>query len=204
MRIRDLYRVLLAATAIGTPAVAFAHPGGGAGHDLVHGFMHPLGGLDHVLAMVAVGMLAAQLGGRALWALPASFIAAMALAGACGMAGLSLSHAEIGIALSVVVLGIAVAFPARLPITLAAAGCAVFAVFHGYAHGLEMNGVASGIAFGCGFIAATALLHGAGIGLGVALDRVGGDRHLQMARFGGSAIALAGVAILTGNLIGWQ
>jgi urease accessory protein len=154
------------------PTVATAHPGHD-GTDLVHGFLHPLGGVDHIIAMVAVGLLAARLGGRALWLVPASFVIAMAAAGVAGMAGIALPFAETGIAISVVVLvailgGIAV-FGLAMPVAAAMGLVAFFAVFHGYAHGIEMPETASGLAFGAGFVAATALLHAVGIGLGLAI-----------------------------------
>ena len=202
MRSFSPYRALVAGAAAAAPALAFAHAGMHEGHDLVHGFMHPLGGLDHVLAMVAIGVIAARLGGRALWALPASFVAAMAVAGICGMAGLGLPDPETAIALSVIVLGAVIARPVRWPATLLAGMVAPFAVFHGYSHGLAMADARSVVAFGSGFVAATVLLHLAGIGLGLALDHAGVSRGLRIARAGGCAIALAGVAILAGALTG--
>jgi len=163
------------------PGAALAHPG----HDAVgftHGVMHPLGGLDHVLAMVAVGLYAALLGGRALWLVPATFVGAMAMGGAFGAAGVTLPYTEAGIALSVIVLGLAVA--------LRLAG--VFAIFHGHAHGAEMPQDASGTAYAAGFMVATALLHGAGIAIGVAAGRLG----WRIAQAAGGAMAAAGVVLL--------
>ena len=150
------------------PTVATAHPGHD-GTDLVHGFLHPLGGVDHIIAMVAVGLLAARLGGRALWLVPASFVLAMAAAGLAGMAGMTLPYAEAGIAISVVVLGVVAVFGLAMPVAAAMGLVAFFAVFHGYAHGIEMPETASGLAYGAGFVAATALLHAAGIGIGLAI-----------------------------------
>jgi urease accessory protein len=158
------------------PAVAAAHPGHD-GTDLVHGFLHPLGGVDHIIAMVAVGLLAARLGGRALWLVPASFVIAMAAAGVAGMAGIALPYAETGIAISVVVLGVVAVFGLAMPIAAAMGLVAFFAVFHGYAHGVEMPETASGLAYGAGFVAATALLHGIGIGLGLAIGQFRFSRH---------------------------
>ena len=132
-----LAAAFLALATIAVPTVASAHPGHeGAG--FVHGLLHPLGGLDHILAMVAVGLFAARLGGRALWLVPASFVTAMALAGAAGMAGFALPYVEAGIALSILVLGAAIAFETTMPVAAAMALVAFFAVFHGYAHGAEM------------------------------------------------------------------
>lgn len=183
------------------PAVVFAHTGMGDAHDLLHGFMHPIGGLDHILAMVAVGVFAAQLGGRALWVVPASFVATMAVAGACGMAGFALPYTEIGIALSLVVLGAIVAFSVKLPMAIAAALVASFAVFHGYAHGAEMPGTLSGIAFGFGFILATASLHGVGIGLGLGAKRIRMASGRRITQAGGGAIALVGLAALASSFM---
>ncbi len=150
------------------PTIAFAHPGhDGAG--LLHGFLHPLGGLDHIIAMVAVGLIAARLGGRALWLVPASFVSVMAVAGLAGMAGAGLPYVETGIALSVVVLGAVAVFGVAMPVAAAMGLVAFFAVFHGYAHGAEMPETASGLLYGIGFVAATAMLHGIGIGLGLAV-----------------------------------
>jgi len=190
----------LVAAAAAAPTADFAHTGLGDAHDLLHGFMHPIGGPDHVLAMVAVGMIAAQLGGRALWTIPTSFVAVMAVAGACAMAGIRLPYVEIGIAFSVIALGAVVALPVKLSLAIVAAMVAVFAVFHGYSHGLEV-GDGSGIAFGFGFASATALLHLAGIGLSRALDHAGVPRGRRIARAGGGTFAVAGVAMLASNLM---
>ena len=199
MRKFDRYRVLVAIGAA-VPSAVFAHGGLGESHDLLHGFMHPIGGLDHVLAMVAVGVTAAQLGGRALWAVPLSFVAMMAIAAAIGMFALALPGIEAGIALSVIVLGAVISLRVKLPVILAAAIVAVFAVFHGYSHGLEMAVARSGVAFGLGFVAATALLHLTGIGLGLMVGRMALTRSQRIAQAGGSVIALVGVVLLAGTL----
>jgi urease accessory protein len=129
---------LCAVTVAMAPLSASAHIGVGDTHGFLHGFSHPLGGIDHVLAMIAVGIFAAHLGGRALWLVPLSFISTMAIAGLLGMAGVWLPFVEIGIGMSVVVLGFAVALQLNLP-TLAAMGLVgFFAIFHGHAHGAEM------------------------------------------------------------------
>jgi urease accessory protein len=167
---------LFAAATILAPTVASAHPGHD-GTDLVHGFLHPLGGVDHIIAMVAVGLLAARLGGRALWLVPASFVMAMAAAGVAGMVGIALPYAEAGIAISVVVLGVVAVFGLAMPVAAAMGLVAFFAVFHGYAHGIEMPETASGLAYGAGFVAATALLHAAGIGIGLAIGQFRFRRH---------------------------
>jgi urease accessory protein len=190
----SLTRIVAAAVLVLLPGAALAHPGH---HDagFAHGFMHPLGGLDHVLAMVAVGLYAALLGGRALGLVPATFVGVMAVGGALGAAGFALPYAEMGIALSVVVFGLAVALRVNLPALGAMALVGLFAVFHGHAHGAEMPQGALGTAYAAGFMLATAALHGAGIAIGLAAGRIAGWRVAQAA---GGATALAGMAVLVG------
>lgn len=185
-------RVLLATALVLAPTLALAHPGlPGHTHDLASGFAHPFGGLDHVLAMVAVGLFAAQLGGRALWAVPASFVAMMAAAGLAGMSGIALPLTETGIALSIIVLGGAMALRVALPVAAAMTLVGFFAIFHGDAHGLETPQTASGLLYGLGFVTATAVLHLMGIGLGIAFGR-------NLVRLAGSAAAVIGVVMLVG------
>lgn len=191
---------LAAAVPFLLPTAALAHTGVGATGGLLHGFMHPIGGLDHVLAMVAVGLLAAHLGGRALWLVPASFVALMAAGGLFGVAGLGLPLVETGIALSVVGLGLAVALRLGLPTATAMALVGGFAAFHGVAHGAEMPAAAAGLAYGLGFMAATASLHALGIGLAFVAERAGRAHGALAIRAGGGAMALAGVGLLTGIL----
>jgi urease accessory protein len=183
----------LAAITLALPGAAFAHPGHIEASGFLHGFAHPIGGLDHVLAMVAVGLFAANLGGRALWAVPATFVAVMALGGALGIQGIALPFVETGIALSVVVLGMLIALRVDWPVAAAMAVVGLFAIFHGHAHGAEMPLDASGAAYAAGFMIATALLHSAGIVLGLG---VGARR--EVARLGGAAMTLAGLALLAG------
>jgi len=190
-------RSLLAAALVLVPSLALAHPGlPGHTHDLATGFVHPFGGIDHVLAMVAVGLFAAQLGGRALWLVPASFVTAMAAAGLAGMNGVALPMTEVGIAASIVVLGGAIALRLSMPVAAAAALVGFFAIFHGYAHGLETPDTASGLLYGLGFVAATALLHGLGIGIGLAVGRLDGAFGRNLVRVAGSLAAIAGVVML--------
>jgi urease accessory protein len=183
-----------AAALIALTGAAAAHTGDASG--FTHGFVHPVGGLDHVLAMAAVGLYAALLGGRALWQVPASFVGVMAIGGALGMAGITVPLAEIGIALSVVVLGLAVALRVSLPTLGAMPLVGFFAIFHGHAHGAEMPQDASGYAYAAGFMLATALLHGAGIALGLAFGRMGQLAGHRIVQAGGGAMALAGLVIL--------
>jgi urease accessory protein len=189
----------LATFAVLLPTMAMAHTGVGAAGGFAHGFWHPVTGLDHVLAMLLVGVLAWQLGGRALWLVPATFVLVMAAGGALAVAGLALPLVELGIALSVVVLGAAVAFGIRAPVAVAMGVAGLFAIFHGHAHGAEMPGDASGLAYGIGFMIATAALHLAGLGLGY-LVGAAGERYAVLVRSAGGLAAIAGVAILTGAL----
>src|SRR4051812_14841148 len=125
---------LAAALLVAAGTAAQAHTGVGSTAGLAHGFVHPLGGIDHLLVMVAVGLFAAHLGGRALWLVPLSFISMIVIGGAFGMAGIGPPFVEIGIGLSVVVLGVAVACGFHLPTTAAMALVGLFAIFHGHAH----------------------------------------------------------------------
>jgi urease accessory protein len=189
---------LFAAALALLPVAASAHPGlAGHTHGFAYGFAHPFSGIDHVLAMVAVGLFAAHLGGRARWLVPLSFVSVMALAGVAGTAGVALPFTEIGIALSVVVLGLAVAFQVNVPTIVAMAAVGFFAIFHGYAHGAEMPDTASGLFYGLGFVSATALLHAAGVGLGLAISRIAAGQRI--AQIGGAAISLAGIALLVAS-----
>ncbi|HVY58100.1 MAG TPA: HupE/UreJ family protein [Xanthobacteraceae bacterium] len=195
-------RILLRLSAVAMamfPTIASAHPGLGPHQDFVHGFMHPLSGLDHILTMVAVGLIAAHLGGRAMVLVPAAFVGAMSLAGLAGMAGINLPFVEIGIALSVIVLGAAVALRVQLPLVATMAIVGFFAIFHGHAHGTEMPATASGLLYGSGFVLATALLHAVGIGLGL-LVGFAGRANARVMQFGGGAMVLAGVALLFGAI----
>lgn len=177
-----------------------AHPGHGEIHGFSGGFAHPLGGLDHVLAMTLVGVLAAQLGGRALWLVPASFVGVMALGGWTGFAGAGLPFVELGTAASIVVLGAIVAFGLSVPVAAVMGLVGFFAIFHGYAHGAEMPESAGGLTYAAGFMAATALLHTLGLVGGLLLDRATKMRGTSIVRCLGGVGALAGVAILSGIL----
>ena len=179
---------------------AFAHTGVGDASGFLHGLSHPLGGLDHVLAMVAVGLYAAMIGGRALWLVPATFVGAMALGAALGAAGISDPFVEIGIAMSVVMLGLAVALRVNLPMITTIALVGLFAIFHGHAHGAEIPQDVSGYAYAAGFMLATALLHCAGIALGLAAGIFAAQSGWRIAQAVGGLTALVGVAILTGVL----
>lgn len=171
------------------PSVAFAHPGGDAG-GFVHGLLHPFGGLDHVGAMLAVGLWAAQTGGRSVWAVPLAFVGVMALGSALGALGVALPFAEQGVVISVLLLGVLVAAAVRLPVWLSSSLAGLFALWHGHAHGAEMPGAVSGMAYALGFLLATASLHVAGIGFGLAMQQ----RLLaRVVRCAGAGIALCAV-----------
>lgn len=175
------------------PTAALAHVDGTA-HGFAHGFVHPFGGLDHLLAMVAVGILAWQLGGGALWLLPASFLAVLAAGGALALTGVTLPLVEVGVAASVIALGAMVALGFRAPIIVAMALTGLFALFHGYAHGAEMPAGASGGAYAAGFLLATALLHLSGIAIGILAGRLAGRTAYQLA---GGTMAAVGIVILS-------
>jgi urease accessory protein len=182
------------------PTAAFAHVGVGDTGGFFHGFAHPITGLDHVLAMVMVGILAFQMGGRALWLVPTTFVVAMTLGGALGVAGVNVPFVELGIALSIIVLGAVVALGIQAPTAAAMALVGFFAIFHGHAHGSEMPETAAGIAYGVGFMIATALLHLAGIGAGFAVGRFGESDGTSFVRASGALATVAGIGILTGIL----
>lgn len=173
--------------------VAYADTFGADGAGLAQGFAHPIGGLDHVLAMLAVGLWAARIGRRALWRLPLAFPVVMAAGGALGWAGVGLPAVESGIAVSVVVLGLAVACAIRPPLWAGVAIVALFALFHGHAHGTELPVAAAPLAYAAGFVLATALLHVTGVGLGL-IGRAPAARAAL--GLGGSAIAAAGLVLL--------
>lgn len=174
-------------------SAALAHTGqGDVGSGFTAGFLHPITGLDHLLAMLAVGMWGAQLGMPALWVLPVAFPIVMAIGGVLGIVGLPLPAVEPAIVLSVLLLGAAIALDRRPPIWLAAALVAFFAIFHGYAHGRELPAAASAIGFCTGFVLATGCIHLAGIGIGFVTKLPHGETWL---RVGGGAIALAGVLL---------
>ncbi|MEA2861497.1 MAG: urease accessory protein [Methylobacteriaceae bacterium] len=191
-------KTLLAFVLALAPSLALAHVGVGETTGVAHGFMHPVSGFDHILAMVAVGLFAAHLGGRALWLVPLSFVAMMAFGGVLGMAGIGLAYVEVAIGLSVVVLGIIVAARVNPPVAIAMALVGFFAIFHGHAHGAEMPETASGLAYGVGFILATALLHAIGIGVGILIGKAGQRYSRTISQIAGGAMALAGVAMLGG------
>lgn len=201
-----LGRVALPAILLASLAVpALAHPGHPAGHPggeahaagFAAGFAHPFGGFDHLLAMIAVGLWAVQFAARSgnrssLWLLPAAFVLPMGAGFLLALSGIVLPGVEAGIALSVLLLGLAVAFAARPPLAAAMAVTAGFALFHGFAHGAEMGeGVAA--AYAAGMLLATALLHGIGLAGALLTQQIATP---VLTRAAGVAVAVAGVVIL--------
>jgi urease accessory protein len=174
-------------------ADAHAHIEAGAAAGLLSGLEHPVSGLDHVLAMVSVGIWGAQLGAPALWLLPVLFPVVMALGGFLGLIGLPLPGVEIGIAASAVVLGAAILLRWRPSLTAALLVVCVFAIFHGHAHGTELPPGASGLLYSLGFVVATGCLHALGIGIGLAHRWGWGQKALQGA---GAAVAMGGMFFL--------
>jgi urease accessory protein len=189
-----LKRFGLAASASLIASSAFAHTGVGAVHGFTAGLGHPLFGLDHLTAMVAVGLWAGLVGGKARWAYPTAFVGTMVLAGLWGMSGYPLPGVEIGIGVSVLALGLAIALNLAPPVAVGTAACALFAIFHGYAHGSELPENAGALSYAAGFVLATAALHGLGLGLATQIA----SYAPRLARFAGGAMAVAGIAFLAG------
>lgn len=195
--VQSLAGALIAMAATSLPAAA--HVGHGEVAGFTHGFFHPFSGLDHILAMVSVGLLAALAGQRlergSLWAFPAAFMLMMSVGAWLALANYNLPFVEIGIALSVVALGVAVALQMPLPISAGVIVVGGFAVFHGFAHGAEMYAGASKTTYWAGFLLATALLHLSGIAMRFALVRwtAGAD---MIARLAGVAITAAGIGLV--------
>ena len=186
---------LLLVSLVAVPA--FAHSADRIGGGFASGFMHPLLGPDHVVAMLAVGLWGAFLGSPALWVLPVVFPLVMALGGVLGVLGVPLPGVEIGIALSAVALGAMVAFAVRPPLWLAGLMVAMFAVFHGHAHGAELPQEANPLVYSLGFVIATGLLHLAGIGFGLLVRTPAGRIAVRAA---GGFISLIGLFFLRGAM----
>jgi urease accessory protein len=173
------------------PALAHTQKGEAAG--FLAGFRHPISGLDHVLAMVAVGLWGAQLGAPAVWLLPVAFPMVMAVGGMLGLMGVALPGIEYGIAASAILLGAAVMFEARPPLAVAAALVGFFAVFHGHAHGTELPPGQSALLYSMGFVVATGCLHAAGIAIGTVHRWSWGKSVL---RFAGAVVAVGGIIFM--------
>lgn len=193
-------RALLTLLFIALPTAAFAHPGHAEAIGVLGGFLHPMSGLDHILCMVAVGVFAFVLGGRALWLVPLSFVGMMAAGFLLGVSGFNLPFVELGIALSAIVVGGVAASGRSMPVAAAMSLVGVFAIFHGHAHGAEMPADAAGLEYALGFMAATALLHVAGIGAAVSAAKFTGKYGRAVAQVAGGLLALGGAGVLSGWL----
>jgi urease accessory protein len=197
MKKNQFWQYLIGAIAIvlWIPKIASAHTGVGDVTGFWHGLEHPIGGLDHILAMVAVGLWAAQMGGKALWIVPGAFVTAMVGSSILGHFAIPLPGVEQGILASDFILGLLLLFSARLPLALSAEIVAILAIFHGYAHGAEMPETASGLAYGLGFIVSTAFLHLAGIGIGLGIDRYQPKLQQLLFRIGGGAVVVGAIYV---------
>lgn len=182
----------LLATAFALPTLAHAHTGHALVYDCASGLAHPLHGWDHLLAMVAVGILAAQQGGRAQWLLPVAFITIMSCAAVLGARGFALPGTELMLATSVLVFGVLIAAAARLPLGATATVVGLFAVAHGIAHSTEMPANSAPLTYGAGFVLSTALLHG----FGLLLTHLANLKSAQLPRIAGIACAAIGAVLL--------
>ena len=191
MKMKRSIFAILGISSLFLTSVAHAHILPGDVHGFGSGFSHPWHGLDHMLAMIGVGLWAAQLGGSARWRVPASFVGVMAVGGALAMAGLRLPFVEQGIVASVMAVGLLIALAARMPVSASMAVVGVFAMFHGLSHGAEMPVNALGFAYGAGFVLATTILHAGGIGVAYAVRSV----RLPVIRWAGAGIAMAGLVL---------
>ncbi|RUP10892.1 HupE/UreJ family protein [Hyphomicrobium sp.] len=182
-------------------APASAHVGLGAVHTFSQGFLHPMSGIDHIIAMVAVGFFAINIGGSARWLVPTAFVVAMMFGGLLGYYGWPLPMVEQGIGLSVVAMSAAIAVGIRPPTVLAMAAVGLFAVFHGHAHGNEGAGL--GFAFlpyAAGFVAATVLLHVSGMVSSLCIDQLKPSAALTFKRVSGVIGSLVGLSLLLGAM----
>ncbi|MCZ4337377.1 HupE/UreJ family protein [Shewanella colwelliana] len=176
-------------------APAFSHEiTSGAG--FVTGFNHPVLGFDHLLAMLSVGLLSTQLGGHAIWRVPLAFMAFMLVGGILGVFAIAVPFVEIGIALSVLLLGGAIALDKRIPLYAAMAFVGLFAIFHGHAHGAEMPELASPVLYALGFLSGTAVIHICGVALGFIMQNI--NVKWPLTRIAGVAIAATGGYLLMG------
>lgn len=174
------------------PGVTCAHTGTGATTGFIHGFSHPIYGIDHLLAMVAVGLWAIQMGGKAKWFIPGSFVITMAIGGILGFTGTTIPFVEQGILLSLLILGVFITAAFKLPLPYSGTIVALFALFHGFAHGAEMPETIGAVSYAAGFAGATAILHLTGIGLGSFSQQV---KQPAISRFAGGIIAISGVCL---------
>ncbi len=184
------------------PGLALAHVNVGETAGFLHGFLHPIGGLDHILAMVGVGLWAAQLGGKAVWAVPLAFVVAMAIGGILGIIGTPLPLVEPAIIASDLILGGLVVLATPFPLWASAGLVGCLAIFHGFAHGAEMPADSSGLAYSAGFMLATLGLHLAGIGVVAMVKQLNHDKEEILIRIAGGGVLLAGVYVLINSFTG--
>lgn len=198
-RIKVLQSFILALTLAIVPGVAYAHDGTNlALGGFLSGLVHPVLGYDHLLAMLSVGILSAQIGGRAIWTVPATFVSVMAVGGLLGLIDIGLTATEFGIAVSLVILGSVIAAERRLSILVAMVGVGFFAIFHGYAHGSEVPETAEPFLYALGFLIGTALIHITGVVIGDISRHY--ERGKIILRVGGALIALIGLLFIYGVL----
>ncbi len=183
----------IAVAALVVEGTLLAHTGHGSVSGFGAGFGHPIGGADHILAMIAVGLWAAQMGGRALWAVPLSFVMMMVAGAAMGFQGIQVPFIEEGILASVLVLGALIGFGVKMPVIFSSAIVGLFAIFHGTAHGAEMPLNVGGAEYAAGFVVATAMLHIGGIAVGMAMNKLA---HSKGSKVAGGAIAASGLALV--------
>jgi len=198
MKINRIHSVVLTTLAtILAPALAIAHDGASLPYgSFLGGLTHPVLGLDHFLAMVCVGIVSAQIGGKAIWTVPATFVGIMAVGGILGFMDVGLTAIEAGIAASVLVLGGAIALDKTVPVVFAMCAVAIFAVFHGYAHGAEMPSVANPVTYVAGFMTGTVLLHIMGVVIGDISQHY--EKGKVFLRLAGGGIAGTGLWFLIG------
>jgi urease accessory protein len=195
MRVK--HKIGLAGILLAFPEIAHAHEFHGAG-GLISGLTHPVLGLDHLLAMISVGVLSAQIGGRAIWSVPLTFVLVMLVGGVLGIAQVPLPFVESGIAISVIALGAVIAVGKTMPTVVAMYFVGIFAVFHGHAHGSEMPSLAQPALYALGFGVGTAGIHIAGVGIGVGALRFK-NAGPSLLRLAGAGVAVAGITILVGS-----
>ncbi|MBS9777546.1 MAG: HupE/UreJ family protein [Gammaproteobacteria bacterium] len=177
-----------------TCSSAFAH--GVQGGGLVNGLVHPVFGIDHLLAMIAIGILSVKNGGKAVFQVPLAFVVFMLIGGVLGMKDISFPPVELGIAASVIILGAMISLPKKLPVALVLLCSGIFGIFHGYAHGAEMPSVAEPLLYAAGFLISTAGLHVAGVLIGMVAKAIPGGEFIQ--RVVGVLILSVGIYIIFG------
>lgn len=188
-------KLVLAAVGILTflPSISYAHEGSGGG--FTAGLTHPVLGFDHLLAMLSVGILSAQMGGRAIWRVPLTFVLVMLAGGILGINGVPMISVELGIAFSVLALGVAIGLERKLP-PLSMVFVGFFAIFHGHAHGTEMPSLSKPVFYACGFVLGTAGIHIAGVLIGIIAERL--KEGAQLLRYAGAGIAGVGFHLIVG------